>query len=233
MMIPVISGWFQLVLWLAVAVGVALLLSSIVGLTRGHTVRFIDENGRHVHLRRRQLGPKRVSGGLLLLIVALALLWVTSMAQSYLGLTADIPVAQIRATQIEGMPHVMSLELTQLDSSGHELSHKTYLVKGDRWLLQGNIVKFAPWMNMLGIHSGYKLTRLSGQYDDPNMDSNEKHTVIVLNGGDDDFFKRTYKAAWSSSFVDAAYGNAAIAPADGLPYNVFVSQTGFYPKPAK
>lgn len=233
MMMPVIAGWFQLVLWLVIVIGLALLLSSVVGLTRGERVRFIDESGRPVHMRRRRLGAKRLSGGIVLMIVALALLWVTSMAQAYLGLTADIPVARIRATQIEGLPHQMSVELTQLDSNGHELSDKTYLVKGDRWMLQGNIMKFAPWMNMFGIHSGYKLTRLGGQYDDPNLDSNEKHTVIVLNGGDDEFFKSTYKQAWSSPFVDAAYGNAAIAPADGMPYNVFVSQTGFYPKPAK
>jgi hypothetical protein len=230
---PVIVGWPQLILFLVAILGLGLLVSAFMELTREQTGSFVDTNGRPVHHRRRRFGVGRALGGVVLVALAVSLLWGVFMVQSYLGLTADVPVAQIRATQIEGLPHEMSIELTQYDQSGHQLPSKTYLVKGDRWELQGDVLKFSPWMNILGIHSAYKLTRLEGQYDDPNMESNDQHTVIVLNGGDDDFFKTTYKQAWSSPFVDAAYGNAAIAPADGLPYNVFASQTGFYPKPAK
>jgi hypothetical protein len=230
---PVLIGWPQLILFLVAIMGLGLLISALMGVTRVQTESFVDTNGRPVYHRRRRFGIGRALGGVILVALAVSLLWGTFMVQSYLGLTADVPVAQIRATQIEGLPHQMSIELTQYDKDGHPLPSKTYLVKGDRWELQGNILKFAPWLNILGIHSAFKLTRLEGQYDDPNMESNEKHTVIVLNGGDDDFFKTTYKQAWSSPLVDAAYGNAAIAPADGLPYNVFVSQTGFYPKPAR
>jgi hypothetical protein len=230
---PVLIGWPQLILLLVAVLGIGLLISALMGVTRVQTESFVDTNGRPVYHRRRRFGVGRALGGVVLVALSVSLLWGTFMVQSYLGLTADVPVAQIRATQIEGLPHQMSIELTQYDKDGHPLPSKTYLVKGDRWELQGNILKFASWLNILGIHSAFKLTRLEGQYDDPNMESNEKHTVIVLNGGDDDFFKTTYKQAWSSPLVDAAYGNAAIAPADGLPYNVFVSQTGFYPKPAR
>jgi hypothetical protein len=88
-------------------------------------------------------------------------------------------------------------------------------------------------MNIVGIHSGYKLTRLEGRFDDPNMEANAKHTVIVLNGGDDQFFKTVQEQAWVSPVVQAAYGNAVFLAADGKTYNVFVSQTGLYAQPAK
>ena len=230
---PVLVGWPQLILFLIGLIGLGLLISALMGVTRERREVRIDEDGRTIYRRRRRFGIGRAFGGVVLVALAVSLLWAVLLVQSYLGLLADVPVAQVRATQIEGLPHQMSVELTQYDKDGHPLASKTYLVKGDRWMLQGDILKFSPWLNIFGVHSAYKLTRLEGQYDDPNMESNEKHTVIVLNGGEDGFFKTTYKQAWSSPFVEAAYGNAAIEPADGLPYNVLASQTGFYPKPAK
>lgn len=233
MTIPVMIGWQQLILLLIAVAGLGLLISSIMGLVGGHREKYVDREGRHFYRHRRRFRAGRGVSGIVLLALALSLLWATFMVQSYLGLTGDVQVARVRAMQIEGLPHQMSVELTQYDKDGRQTSDKSYLVKGDRWQLQGNIIKFPAWLNILGLHSGYKLTRLEGQYDDPNLESSEKHTVIVLNGGDGDFFKTVYKQAWSSPFVDAAYGNAVIIPADGRTYTVLVSQTGLYAKPAK
>jgi hypothetical protein len=72
---------------------------------------------------------------------------------------------------------------------GPQVSDKTYLVTGDEWMLEGDIIKFPTWLNIVGLHSGYKLTRLEGRYNDPNLELRGKRTVITLNGGDDNFFK--------------------------------------------
>jgi hypothetical protein len=229
-------GWQQIAVFLIVIIGFGLLISSVVELIgRKHAEKFIDERGvvRTFRHRRRQFRPIRGLSGVLLLVLAVLLLWATAFAQSYVGLSSDVQVARVRAMQFEGLPHQMSVELMQFDKEGQQIADKSYLLQGDRWMLQGNILKFPAWMNMLGFHSGYKLTRLQGQYDDPELERNEKHSVIVLNGGDDDFFKTVYKQAWSSPFVEAAYGNAVILPADGMTYNIFVSQTGLYAKPAR
>jgi hypothetical protein len=226
---PIQIGLPQIILLLIAVIGLGLLIHSAMSLTRGRREILEDKDGNRFYGRRR-LRWKRGIGGILLLLIAVSLLWATFLVQSYLGLTGDIKVAQVHASTVSNLPHMMSVELTLYDNNGKQTSDSTYFVQGDRWMLQGDIIKFPSWLNILGLHSGYKLTRLEGQYDDPNDESTMKHTVVTLNGGDGTFFKTVYKQAWSSPFVDAAYGNAVIIPADGHAYNILVSQTGLYAK---
>jgi hypothetical protein len=229
---PIQLGPPQFILLLVGVIGLGLLIHSAMSITKGQREIFEDKDGNRFYGRRRRLRWKRGVSGILLLLIAVSLLWATFLVQSYLGLTSDIKVAQVHASTVTNLPHMMSVELTLYDNNGKTTSDNTYFVQGDRWMVQGDIIKFPSWLNILGLHSGYKLTRLEGQYDDPNDESTMKHTVVTLNGGDGTFFKTVYQQAWSSPFVDAAYGNAVIIPADGHSYNVLVSQTGLYAKPA-
>src|SRR5579883_1308845 len=74
------------------------------------------------HHRRRHYKWGRGLSGVLLLALAISLLWLTFLVQTYLGLTGDIQVAQVRATQITGVSHTMSVELILYDQSGHQTS---------------------------------------------------------------------------------------------------------------
>lgn len=231
---PISVGWPQLLLLIVLVAGVGLLIASALGLVGRRDYDDDDDYGRHRRRRRRRrgiFGWKSSLAGLILLGVGIFLIWVAISVQAYLGLTGEIQVAQIRATKIEGLPHQMSVEMTMYDKDGHPTSSKTYLVEGDEWMLQGNIIKFHPFFNILGIHSSYKLTRLEGRYDDVNMERNSKHTVIELNGGDDNFFKTVQQQVWMSYWIDAAYGNAVFLMPDGRTYNVMVSQTGLLARP--
>lgn len=237
---PVQIGLPQILLFLLFVLGIALLISSIMGLTSGRRELeiFEDDEGhqyRRWRRRRRQLRWRRGTSGVILLVLSFLLLWLTFSIQSYLGLTGDIKVATVQATQISNsnsnQPQ-MSVTLTTFNSDGTQQPGKAYLLNGDRWILLSDMIKFPSWMNIFGIHSGYKLTRLEGMYSDPNLESQNKHTVVTLNGGDDNFFKTVYKQAWTSPFVDAAYGSGTFMPADGQTYNIYVSQTGLYAKPA-
>ena len=233
MNIPITFGGPQLVLLLIAVAGVGLLIYAVMGL-RGHPVRDRDMHGKNQpYKRRRHFRWGHGFGGLLLVALALSLLWLTFLVQTYLGLTSDIKVAQIHATKIEGLPHTMSVEIVMYDQSSNPTSDHTYLVQGDEWMLQGDIIKFPAWLNILGLHSGYKLTRLEGRFDDPNLERNSQHTVIELNGGDDNFFKTVQQQAWVNPMIEAAYGNAVFLGADGKTYNAYASQTGLYAKPAK
>jgi hypothetical protein len=232
---PLQLGGPQIVLFILLVIGIGLLISSLMGLVGGkkEVEIFEDEYGkryRRWRKRRREVRWKRGTGGVLLLVVAVSLLWLTLAIQSYLGLTSDIKVAQVQATSFTNNANVMSVHLTMLDSQGKVTSDQTYQVKGDEWLLECNMIKFPSWMNIFGIHSSYKLTRLTGQYSDPNLERTNLPTVVVLNGGDGDFFKSVYKQAWTSPFVDAAYGNAVFELASNQTYDIYVSQTGLYAK---
>jgi hypothetical protein len=127
-------------------------------------------------------------------------------------------------------PHQMNVELILYNQDGHVTSDQYYSVLGDEWMLQADFIKFPTWMNILGFHAGYKLTRLEGSYQDPNLERNSKHTVVELNGGEDNFFKTMQSdRQWFSPFVDAYYGNAVFEPGNGT-FDVYASQTGLYAK---
>lgn len=153
--------------------------------------------------------------------------------QSYLGLTSEIPVARVRATHLSNEPHKMIVEVTLFDSNGQPGESQSYSVLGDEWMLQATVIRFPDWMNILGLHSGYKLTRLEGRYDDIEMERNAERTVVELNGGDDGFFKTVQQQAWTSPFVTAAYGNGVFLAPDNKTYEVRMSQTGLTAIPVK
>ena len=239
MNIPFQFGLPQIILLLVALCGLALFVYAAHGLLRGEKrYKHLNEEEKEIYYRhgrlprRRRLRWQHGLGGILLLFVAISLLWMTFLVQSYLGLTGNIEVAQVRATTVANPVNsnvpMMSVDLTLFDQNGHPASEKTYLVLGNEWMVQGNIIKFADWLNVVGLHSGYKLTRLEGRFDDPNLERNNQHTVVVLNGGDDGFFQNTKGTNWYSGFVQAQYGNAVFQSADGGTYNIFVSQTGLY-----
>jgi hypothetical protein len=242
MNIPIIFGWQQIILFIVGLLGVGLLASMGVSIIRRdyrhkHAEgKEFQKHGWHepghplLHRHHRHVRWRQGTAGILLLLLASSLLWVTFIVQTYLGLTGEIKVAHIRATAIKNVPHYMSVELILYDSNGHPASDNTYLVQGDEWMLQGDIVKFPTGLNVIGLHSGYKLTRLEGRFDDPDLERNSKHTVVVLNGGDDNFFKTMYtQKQWFSWFVDASYGNAVFDPAGG--FDVFATQDALIARP--
>lgn len=238
MTIPITFGWPQVILFIIGLVGLVLLISMITGLIFGEVIESEEDEREGVrrprkYARRRRLKAGRGLSGIVLLLIAVALLWATSLVQTYLGLTGDIHVARVHATSLSNLPHFMSVEIILFDKDGRQTSDNTYEVMGDEWELQGDIVKFPAWLNILGLHSGYKLTRLEGRYDDPNLERNNKHSVIVLNGGDDTFFKTAQTQTWLAPLVEATYGNAVILPANGGTYDVLVSQTGLFAEPVR
>src|ERR1700753_414803 len=100
---PTQIGLPQLLLFILLVIGIGLLISALMGLLGGKREAeiFEDEYGqryRRWRKRRRELRWKRGSGGILLLVLSISLLWLTLAIQSYLGLTNDVKVAQVQAT---------------------------------------------------------------------------------------------------------------------------------------
>jgi len=234
---PIVIGLPQVILFILAILGLGLLLSTAISIGRrlSATDKDEEEEARKFggHHRHRRWGIGRGISGLALLLLALSLLWLTLLVQTYVGLSSDIKVARVHATPVANSDHLMSVDLALFDQNGQQTSEQTYIVNGDEWMLQGDIIKFPAWLNILGLHSGYKVTRLEGRYDDPTLESNSKHTVVVLNGGDDNFFKTVQEQAWVSPVIEAAYGSGTFLRADGKTYDVLVSQSGLFAKPAR
>ena len=235
MTFPFQWSWLQVVLVLVAVAAIGLIISSIMSLVvKVKEIELLeDEQGRSYRLmrRRRRFRLHHGMGGLLLLVGAMLILVASVAVQSYLGFTGEIKVATVQATPITNMPHMMIVSLTLYDQDGQQVSHEEYSLNGDRWELDGDVVKFQPWLNFFGVHSGYKISRLTSQYDDTNA-----HTIkpISLNGGDEDFYNSIRnKTWWSTPAVMAVYGTAILEPADSVIYDVFMDQTAMLAIPEK
>ncbi|MET8794983.1 hypothetical protein ABZV91_00730 [Nocardia sp. NPDC004568] len=201
---PVDFGVLQAGSILAIILGVALLVSALFAL--------------------RKRGPRaliaRGAGGALLLVAAALVLWIATLVQTYLGLTGEVRAAHVVVAPVSGAEHQLEVQLTLFDTDGGTTERSTHRVEGDMWVLQAQLVELEPWVNALGFHSGYKVSRLYGQRLD-GVATRQNH--IFLNGGDRDFFEDMSENRWfTSPFVRAAYGNAVIAtPGE---YDVFISR---------
>lgn len=237
MTFPLQFGLPQVLLLVLVLFAVLLLLSSVVEMrpvapmvsgSNGWRHRHrVVQSARRVRLRRPiRLG--RGVGGVFTLVLALFLLWIVALIQTYLGLTGEVKAAHVVATPISNVPHTLSVELTLYDEKGRTESRQTYQVEGDNWVLQADIVELKHWVNVVGVHSGYKVSRLFGERLD-GVSPAQHH--IFINGGDGDFFQQMRDGNWwTKPFVRSAYGNAAIAtPGE---FDVYISQDAIKPRPA-
>ncbi|MBH0779971.1 hypothetical protein [Nocardia bovistercoris] len=201
---PVDFGFVQIGLILLILIAVALIVSALVMM--------------------RKRGPKvllgRGIGGFAILVVAGGLLWVATLMQTYLGLSGEIKAAHVVVKEVGGQDHQLEVELTLFDDEGKTDRTEKYQVQGDLWVLQANIVELEPWVNALGFHSGYRVTRLYGQRLD-GVATTQNH--IFVNGDDRDFFDDMRDGSWyTEPFVRSAYGNAVIAtPGE---FDVYISR---------
>jgi len=224
---PLQFGLPQLVLAVLAVGAVLLLISSLVRLRRVRASAG-DAAVRASWRDRLQFRPGRAVGGLALLIVSLLLLWFVTLVQTYLGLTGEVKAAHVVATPISNAAHRLDVALTLYDEDGHAQTPHSYDVEGDMWVLQADIVELNHWVNVLGVHSGYKVTRLFGERLDGVSPTQHQ---IMLNGGDGSFFADMRdRAWWTKPFVRSAYGNAVIsAPGE---FDVYVSQDAIKARPS-
>ncbi|KAF0836684.1 hypothetical protein [Nocardia caishijiensis] len=192
MSFPVSFGLPQIGLLVLLAIGLALLVAAALPRTRRRGLKSV-------------LG--RAIPGTALLLAATLLLWIATLLQTYLGLTGEIKAAHVVAKTVGD--RALELDVTTFDTDGAVTDRTTHRVEGDLWVMQAAIVELEPWVNALGFHSGYTLTRLYGQRLD-GRPTTRSH--IFLNGSDRDFFEDMRENRWyTSPFIRSAYGNAVIA----------------------
>ncbi|WP_280456892.1 hypothetical protein [Nocardia carnea] len=210
---PVDLGVLQAGAIAVIIAGVALVISALVALRR----------------KRPRSSLLRGGGGLVLLAAAALVLWTATLVQTYLGLTGEIRAAHVVVTPVADAEHRLDVDLTLFDEEGVPAERSTYRVTGDLWVLQAQIVELQPWVNALGFHSGYKVSRLYGQRLD-GVATGQDH--VLLNGGDRDFFREMTEDRWfTSPFVRSAYGNAVIAmPGE---YDVYISRDAIKTRPVE
>ena len=230
---PIQPGWLLIIMGITGLAAIVLLFSFFWGMIP-KTRKREDSYGKvhHYHIPA-QFRLHHFGGGIVLLLIAAVAFVIAGLAQEYFNLTGTIRVAHVRAVPAQNpgsnIP-MLSVDLTLYDQNGNP-TETTYVLNGDEVYIGGDIIQYKSWMNLLGFHSGYKLTKIEGMYSDINLEEHAQHTVQVLNGGDDPTFLTEYKTGWNSFFVTAAYQNGSTVPTNGVGYNICASQDAIIPRP--
>ena len=104
---------------------------------------------------------------------------------------------------------------------------------GDAVYVDAHILKWRPWVNLLGVHTLYELDRLAGRYDGLADERGKPRTVFSLGRTKPfDLFDVVRRFGRFSALLDAEYGSATFVGArEVAAYEVLVSTSGLLARP--
>jgi hypothetical protein len=207
----------QLVAWIACAV---LVLFGIIGLglLLGGCKRLFK-----LHLIN---GSGRILSGLMLLFATAFIAALLLDLRTYLALTAEQPVATIEFSKL-GPQH---FQARLQDAAG---SITTTDLHGDQWELDARVIVWKGYATILGLHSLYRLDRLSGRYANVGQELHDIHSAVALSpsSGLDSWALLHRHPGWMP-WMEASYGSGVFLPmADAAKYQVTLSPTGLMARP--
>ncbi len=103
-----------------------------------------------------------------------------------------------------------------------------YICGGDQVYVDAHILKWHPWLNVIGIHTGYQLERIGGRYISIDDEKNKPHTMHALSEKRKiDMYQLRMRWVALKPLVDAEYGSATFIYADHhAVFKVMVSTSG-------
>ncbi len=185
-------------------------------------------------IRRKKAGSPKILAGfrnLILLVLWISVFSVVMFAgfflQAYHSFTLERAVARVIVEPVTD-DHTSRLTLIQYFSPDSQITSQ-YLIRGDQWVLEGDILKWDNWMNFMGLGTRYRLTRLRGRYLSTEDEINRQPTIYSLVKKENDpLWRYLYEYGPELPFVNSVYGNAVFqASDDAKQYVVLVSTSGF------
>jgi hypothetical protein len=175
-------------------------------------------------------------GGLTLAAAAIVGLVALNL-QTYAQLTKERLAGQIKLTQgADPFTYVAAIDLA--DNGKLRNAPSSFDVKGEHIRIEGPILKWKGWANVLGMDSLFRVDHVEGVYVDTNCQNRfyAGRQDMTEKGGASDQFKtiRNLGESWKLvNAVDVLYIDGPRVPmADGATYNIKATQAGFEPEPA-
>jgi len=191
--------------------GVVLMLAGLLALRRRRPFRFV---------LRSLLGLVLLALGALSASISIGM-------QGYRALTREELAARVEVRPLGDRRFGATFHIPgRAESSYYELA-------GDALYVDAHILKWRPMVNVLGLHTAYELDRVSGRYDDLELERSASRTVHTLAPERRvNLFALRTRYAFLAPLLDAEYGSGAFVrvtePAD---FDVFVSTTGLLVRP--
>ena len=187
----------------------------------------------HKIKKKDTVSPKLVASlrNLLLILLMTSLsgmvLFMGFFFRAYQAFTHEQLVAEV-FTQESQEPDTSQITLLQY-SSDVPSSSDEFLIKGDQWMLEGDILKWDNWLNFLGLHTRYRLTRLRGRYIRAEDEKKKETTLFSLVEDEDHpLWRFLYTQSSRLPFVSTVYGNASYqVSGKNKHFLVYVSTSGF------
>ncbi len=147
--------------------------------------------------------------------------------RSYCAFTYEEPVAEV-FIQSSDAPQVSRITLKQFIPDGSEVT-RHFLIRGDQWVIEGDILKWESWLNFLGLHTRYRLTRLRGRYSLTEVERRGPQTIYSLVDDENHpLWRYLYQYGHQLPFVSTVYGNAVFqATGEDKRYAIYVGTSGF------
>ena len=103
-----------------------------------------------------------------------------------------------------------------------------YTLTGDKWILEGNVIRFHDYLNYLGFKPVYQLTRLQSSYFSVEEEKkNPRSLYSFVDSGSEEWWRWMYRNGGALPFVKISFGSAVSQSADTKNYIVKVLPTGF------
>src|SRR5205809_5411538 len=145
-----------------------------------------------------------IRGLVALLLLALAALaaTITIGIQGYRALTYEEVAATVKTEPVAPQRFRATITLPNRRLAMYELA-------GDAFYVDAHILKWHPWLNLLGLHTSYELDRVAGRYNAVIDERTKPHTVYALSRDRWlDLFALARRKALGP-LVDAEYGSVA------------------------
>lgn len=104
----------------------------------------------------------------------------------------------------------------------------SYKLAGDELYVDAHILKWKPFVNILGLHTAYELDRVAGRYADVKDELAKSRTVFLLAQDKPlNMFNLRQRYFFLRSLLDAEYGSATFINSDKpVGFEIRVSATG-------
>ena len=151
--------------------------------------------------------------------------------RSYRVFTQEELVAVVRCQVSSDPVYSFDLEFTPM-AHGIPAAAVRFPMQGEQWTVEGDILKWHPWLNWVGIRNCHKITRLAGRYVKASAQASAPRSVYEVEGGTSEVWRWLYRWGPKLPFVEAVYGSAAyVFAGPGSRWGVYVTLSGYLIKP--
>lgn len=154
---------------------------------------------------------------------------IAEVTTSKLMFENSLPYCEIRYRETyypSAFESIFSKQKSETISFTEDQEFKVY---GDRFEIGAEVIKWNDWLNLLGIDTIYKVSRIKGDSSETELENEATHSAYDINSGVDSTWKYLQKNEEKFSFlVDTIYTSSALkfAEDEEMTWGLYITEDG-------